>query len=284
MKNLLVLTDFSELSRHALDFALDLAKPLHAKVTILNIQEIPLADMELHLSGDASQGGYSNDTLYNAQLLRASKTKLNELAAEYADSVNLQVAQVGGGFRPGVKHFMEKNPVDMIFIGTTGEQSAEEFFSGNHTEQLIEHFDVPIVSVKEKVEYPLKDIVLGIDLVDEDYPIESLDKIRNLINPLDATLHIVNIISGRNYDGLENEIDELAKKVRLENYLIEVIQSINDTRALQEYAQKVNAGLIITLSSAMGGLFRFFQESFSTDLTKESNIPILTLNKRLVEH
>lgn len=74
---IIVPTDFSDLSNHALDFAAKIAKPLRAQIHILHFEEIPLDDTSLHLSGEAHGKDVTGDTLFNAQLFRANAKNLN---------------------------------------------------------------------------------------------------------------------------------------------------------------------------------------------------------------
>ncbi len=281
MKTILVPTDFSKLSRYALAFAVHLAKKLESKVSVVHLEEIPMKDTELHLTGEANAGGISDDSLYSAQLFRANERKLADLTSGYSDNeVEVSGQQLGGGFLKGIQHFLDNNEVDLVVMGTTGEESIQEFFTGNHTEQLIENLDVPVLSIQHDSDKEIKDIVLGLDLVDENYPMRAFDLVKVLTDGLDARLHIVDVIKSEKHHSLIEDLNKLAKIVGLENYLIDVIEDKNTNEALLSYAEEIDAGLIITISEARSGLYRFFQHSFSTRLTKNSSIPILTINKR----
>ena len=62
--------------------------------------------------------------------------------------------------------------------------------------------------------------------------------------------------------------------------MVDVIEDRNPNEALLDYAEGTDAGLIIVLSEAKGGLYRFFNHSFASKLTKKSSIPVMTINKR----
>ncbi|MEO9485563.1 MAG: universal stress protein [Ekhidna sp.] len=280
MKNILVPTDFSSLSEHALDFAIQLAKPLDANVQVIHFEEIPLGDLSLHLSGEAGGSAVSDDSLFNAQLFRANKQKLNTLRQAFeGNDVVVSAFQHGGGFLKGIQHYVKENPVDMIVIGTTGEESIQEFFSGNHTEQLIEHIGVPIISLQDQQFHPIEDIVLGLDIEDEKYTTKAFEKIASICEALGSTLHIIDVTRSKDDEKMMGTLNKIAKIAGLTNFLVDVIEDKDTKSALLDYAEGTDAGLIMVLSEAKGGLNRFFQHSFATQLTKKSHIPVLTINK-----
>lgn len=283
MKRIIVPTDFSKLSKYAIAFAARIAKDLNAEVSVLHLEDVPLGDTSLHLTGEARQGGYSEDDLYNVQLFRANKNKLQELSEKYSkQGVVVTGLQLGGGFLKGIDHYVEKNGADLIVMGTTGEESIQEFFSGNHTEQLIENLDVPVLSIQGKADDEIKDMVLGLDLLDEKYTKEAFTMIKVISESLDARVHVVNIVQGDQPASLMSDLNKLARGVGLKNYMVDVISAKNENKALMEFAEQLHAGLIVTLSEARSGLYRFVQHSFATKMTKTSSIPVLTINKRLV--
>ena len=280
MKKILVPTDFSDLSKHALDFAIQLAKPLKANVQLIHLEKIPLGDLSLHLSGEANGSTVSQDSLYNSQLFRANRQKLDALQKEFnSKEVNISALQHGGGFLKGIQSYLEDNEVDLVVISTTGQESVQEFFSGNHTERLIEHLDIPIISLQDQQFHPIEDIVLGLDIEDEKYKKSAFKKIKVICEALVSTLHIIDVTKSRDDEMLMRQLNDLARIVGLTNYLVDVIEDKNSKKALLDYAEGTDAGLIVILSQAKGGLSRFFQQSFATNLIKKSSIPVMTINK-----
>lgn len=281
MKTILVPTDFSELSRHAIDFAVHLAKPHHAKVNIVHFEDRPVEDLSLHLTGAQNDvDAVSSESLFNVQLFRANKVKLTEWVQKYnSDEVRVTGQQLGGGFLKGIQHYLKHVKADLIVIGTTGEQSLLEFFSGNHTEQLIEQVQVPVISIHDKVDTNIQDVVLGINMMEEVYPLETLQYVGDIMKGLKAKLHIVNIVPYEIPEHLLHSLNELAREAKLENYIVDVITEEKSNETLLAFAEEQDAGLIISISEAKGGINRFLRYSFSTHLTKVSSIPVLTINK-----
>ncbi len=280
MKTILVPTDFSNLSEQALDFAIQLAKPLHANIELIHLEEVPLGDLSLHLSGEAGGSTISQDSLYNAQLFRSNKQKLNELQEKYGTKqIPVKAFQHGGGFLKGIQDYVSDHDVDLVVIGTTGEESIQEFFSGNHTEQLIEHLNIPVLSLQDQQFHPVEDIVMGLDIEDEKYTQKAFEQVKVICEALGSTLHIIDVTKSKDNEKMMETLNKIAKIAGLKNYMVDVIEDSDSNAALLDYAEGTDAGMIVILSEAKGGLNRFFQHSFATRLTKKSTIPVLTINK-----
>ncbi|MEQ9468331.1 MAG: universal stress protein [Ekhidna sp.] len=280
MKKIIVPTDFSKLSGYALDFAIQLARPLNAAIEVLHLEEVPLGDLSLHLTGEAGGSKISDDSIFNAQLFRANKQKLESIEKEYASGgVAVKARQYGGGFLKGLEHYIAQNGADLVVIGTTGEESIQEFFSGNHTEQLIEHLRAPVISLRDQQFHKIEDVVLGLDIEDEKYTKQVFEKVKVITEALDARLHIVDITKSTDDEKLLQQLNKFAKIAGLTNYMVDVIEDKHASEALLNYAEGTDASLIITLSEAKSGFHRFFQKSFATKLTKKSSIPVMTINK-----
>jgi nucleotide-binding universal stress UspA family protein len=285
MTRILVPTDFSKLSHHAVEFASLIAKSIKAELSIVHFEDISIEDMELHRADAPSQSDTSENALYRTQLFRANNIKLKEIAAEFStkDFV-VHTDQLGGGFFKGIKNYVQSNDTCLIVIGTTGEESIQEFFTGNHTEQLIENLEIPVLSLQDQADGRVIDVILGLDLMDESYSPNEFSIVKSITEGLDARVHIVNVIHTEEPQNLMSDMNRLARRVGLKNYIIEVIKEKNAHEAILNLADEVQAGLIITLTEARSGLYRFIQRSFATKMTKTSSIPVLTINKRILEH
>lgn len=280
MKKILVPTDFSKLSNHAVDFAVNLAKLLGAEVFAVHFLEIPASNLTLHLTGEAKKSDYMVDPLYNAQIIRANKRKLADLTYEFSTKeVVVTGQQLGGGFLKGVQNFVDSNKIDLVVLGTTGEERIQEFFSGNHAEQLIEHLSIPVLTIKDNADKDIHNIVLGLDLVGDTYSKSSFAQIKALTDKLNARLHILSVVKTEDTNLLLRDLNEIARDAGLGNYTVDFIQAKDEMAGFLDYVDQVDAEMIITLSSSRAGIHRFFQHSFSTELTKIASVPVMTLNK-----
>lgn len=286
MKRILVPTDFSEVSQHALNFAVDLARFNGAEVHVIHFVEIATEDITL-VTADTQVVGTTEESLYNVQLMRSNKRKLEEISATLTeDNLTVEAHMSGGGFSKGLPHYVKKYGVDMVVIGTSGEENLQEFFSGNHTEQLIEHVNVPIVSLQFPTKFSdIKRIVLAVDSINEQYSPSVITKMSEVLSGFNAEVVMVDVIDAK--DSVVAEADRRLKEIGEEFGLVDdqvhILRSKEVVQGLHEFTNDVNAQMVAVLSAARGGLFRFIQHSLATSLTKDADYPILTLNKRFYE-
>ncbi len=285
MNKILVPTDFSELSQQALDFAVDMARYAVAEVQAVHFVQVATEEVTL-VTADTAVVGTTEESLYNIQLMRTNKQKLDKIVAKYEESgVTVTAELAGGGFLNGIKHFTKKYDTSMVIMGTSGEQNIEEFFSGNHTEQLIEHLGIPVISMKQPVLYgKVRDIMLAVDLK-EQYSPSALRKMKDALLNFNAKIHFVSVIKPDDKDKSSHhkQLELLAQRMHLTEAELHMIEAENVEQALKDYAVKAGAGTIAVLSEAKSGLWRFIQSSLAMHLSKDFDIPIMTLNKRFYE-
>lgn len=283
MKKILVPTDFSDLSNAALDYALQLAKSIHAEIYVVHFMKFPL-DVELKVSGD-TQLDTSDADLYNIQLMKSNQARIKSINEKYqGENIKVSAEIAGGGFLNGIVHFIEKRHVDLVVMGTTGEESIQEFFTGNHAEQLIERLRTPIITLREPADIKeSKSIVLGFELHRELYqPWKMLELTKQILSGFQARVHLVNIVPyGYAFaEPLRLKLGEIAQELELENYDVAAIEHQDEFNGLMEFADDKNAGLIGVFSESVPGLSRFFQSTFSSDMTKMASVPVLVINRR----
>lgn len=285
MNTILVPTDFSDLSNNALDFAVELARYAVADVQAVHFVEILHEEATL-VTADTAVVGTTDETLFNIQLMRSNKNKLREITDRFEnDSVKVKADLAGNGFLKGIQEFVRQNEVSAILIGTTGEQNLQEFFSGNHTEQLIEHLDIPVISIQKKEHFnEIKKVVMAFDVVHENYSNSALVKMKDALLNFNARIQMVTVIEDpKNRDFAQEALEELRRRMQLNEATLHVLENTDVEGTLKNYVKEQNAGAIALLTEAKSGLWRFVQDSLATHVTKDFDIPVLTLNKKYFE-
>ena len=282
MKRILIPTDFSQESENALEFAIEIAKSTGAELNIVNFVE-PVDESAIRITGEVKLGDSSEDDLFTLKLIEGNKQRLHDVVSNIEQTnFTVKVDIINSKFREGVENFVKKYHCDCVIIGTTGEESAREFFTGNHTEKLIEHLGVPVISVKDKVKIGITtNLVLGLDIIYKSYRQEGLEVIKSIAKALKANVHLVDVImpnENRSKESVKTDLEILAKEAGFDNFSIEVIENDNKEQGLISYSKQVNASMIATIAHISHRFSHIFKHSFSEKLTKESAIPVLTLN------
>jgi len=142
-KEVLFFADFSENSRWAFPYALNLARTFHAKLLILHVARRPVYPEQLLFF------------LPSEKLEEQQTFKMEEIKRK----LNTYYLQKMEGFkeyeillREGVASYeiiqtTKKESVDLIVMGTYGKEGTEEFLFGSTAEKLLKESPCPVLIV-----------------------------------------------------------------------------------------------------------------------------------------
>jgi len=279
MNKILIPTDLSEVSKKALDMASQIAKKTSGSVHIVNFYEHPYGKT-FSATGEMELKASEEENLFTVQLLKKNYQALSDLAKKYSsEGIDVTFGIEDEDFEKGVLKYIKSNAIDLVVMGTSGEENAEEFFTGNHAQQIVESAPCPVISVREEDAIGnLSKIVLGVDFQKDrqDNYLKAVGYINDLASSLDSTVHVVHV--GQDTNGDAARLEKFAKNYGLLNYELATVKNKDEIAGLLEYGHKINAAAVAVLTHADGGLFRMFQTSTSEEMTKDSNIPVLTIN------
>jgi nucleotide-binding universal stress UspA family protein len=137
-KNILLATDFSEVSQHALLHALAIAKRFDAKLTVVHVAPpeaqvpIPMEPVPLEMDWQKQRGAESLARLegFEALHMYPHETLLKQ-----------------GSPWPELSGVIEQRGVDLIVLGTHGRGLLGTLFLGSVAEQVLRHATCPVLTV-----------------------------------------------------------------------------------------------------------------------------------------
>ena len=138
--NILVAVDGSASSRRALEQAIDLARALNSKLTLITVAPpishyVPLA-------------GVSSETM-RKELDRWAQDVLDQAAAAVPDDVIAHRMQPIGHPGPKILEEIERGRYDLVVLGSRGRGRAQEGLFGSVNGYLHFHSGVPLLSVPD---------------------------------------------------------------------------------------------------------------------------------------
>jgi universal stress protein A len=146
MKSILIPTDFSELSKNAVDIGLAIAGALPARVILMHSINMP-DDM------DELSAAYND---YYAYVRDQASGGLEELMREIeAHGIKAKMELVWGIPHEEIVKIARKEKVDMIVMGTHGRRGWDRLLMGSQAEQVVRTAPCPVITVKgalQKVE------------------------------------------------------------------------------------------------------------------------------------
>jgi nucleotide-binding universal stress UspA family protein len=143
IKKILAPTDFSELSKRGLRYALEMARDESAEVIVYHA---------IDLSADWFER--RADYRPNRDLLEESRRVLNKFLAEnFADCINLvevrQVVQFGAPYK-NIAEEAASEAVDMIVMSTHGRTGVDHFLLGSTAEKVVARAPCPVLIVPRR--------------------------------------------------------------------------------------------------------------------------------------
>lgn len=277
MERILVLTDFSDIANKGLETAVRLGRQLgNAEIFLLNT-ELSTSGRRMAVTGDLTKQTDFEDDRYMIELIRVNKKRLAQQAEAYeAAGVRIQPYMEIGPMQDIVDDFLEKHKIDLIVMGTSGESTFEEYFVGNHTEQVIRVADVPVLSVKlSDHALDFNTIVLASDMNEK--ASHGLRHVQVLADTLGARVHLVHV-TGSASDKTRSKLENYAADYGVGNYTLAVIEDNDTEDGIKRYAAEVGADMIAVITHGREGLGALLSHSVSQDVIKEASVPVLTVN------
>jgi nucleotide-binding universal stress UspA family protein len=147
MKQIIVPTDFSRCADNAIDFAIQSAKILPAKVTLLHSFEI----------NDNIYTDYMGvNREYNLSILNGVKEKLAQLKKniEETDGIVVDTLISTSALQDTIAKSVNEKNADLIIMGTLGASGIKEKLWGSRTAAVIGKSDIPVMAIP--IEYKWK--------------------------------------------------------------------------------------------------------------------------------
>ncbi len=279
MKKILVLTDFSKIANKGLEAAVHLAKQSGgAEILLLNTEE-DASGRRFSATADFSKQIDPEEDRFMIELIRTNRKRLASLADTYSqEGVQVTAYMEIGPMQTVVDEFLEKRKADLIVMGTSGESTVEEYFVGNHTEQVIRVADVPVISVKLSDRLmDIRNIVLATDMNRD--AARGLPYVQKLATGMGARLHLVHVTDG-NPEKAKQKIEEYSLSNGLSNHTVSVVQDNDTEDGIKKYAAEIGADMIAVITHGRSGLSAMLSHSVAEDVIKEASIPVLTINMK----
>jgi nucleotide-binding universal stress UspA family protein len=281
MNKILVPTDLSPTAELGLQLATEIARKCGAAISLVNFTRHPYGTT-FSATGDITMKTDPEEDLYTIELLKSRKAKMEELVEKYrTDDFEMEIAIVDSRFKNGIDEYLRTENIDLVVMGTSGEENAKETFTGNHTEQTIRVSACPVLSVRDgfKLEH-FKNMVIGVSVITDNGLADGLVPIRKLADCFDSRVHLVHV-RGNNTDPnlvLHEYFNKIAQIAGLQKYTVRILESDEVAEGLMSYAQEVNAGLIAIIKNTKEGIFRIFSNNhLASRLVKEEGGPVVTV-------
>lgn len=182
--------------------------------------------------------------------------------------------------------------VDLIAISThtnPDDKHTQTNAIGTTANRIIRESKVPVFSFNSNVKFQkIKKILLPLDLT-----VETKQKVTNAIQVakrMHASIAVVSVFYSLRYDDIREQLEEQINQVKSfideANILCtaELIEEDGGAKmvphAIMDYAEKVNANLIMIMTQQENKLVEFFMGSSAQTMIRLSKVPILSIRPK----
>lgn len=282
MKKILVPTDFSENSKHALRIAAKLATRLGATLEIMHANTALAYAPPLPEYAGTVQ--YNLDDYYEQVTTELFNLK-TELIAE-PGNVSLQIeTRIEEGFlHSSINRVAGEDNVDLIIMGTKGATGAVEFLVGSNTEKVIRTCVCPILAIPGTAgdAFEPKTVVLASTLQIDQFPAFKALAAWQEFFPFEVQVLYLNNPAGfGNNDEIDQAVANFAEKAGLKNVSANISNNtFNEEASILHFAKEVKADLIVMATHQRQGLSHLVFGSLTEDTVNHSDTPVLAVPLR----
>lgn len=283
MKTILVMTDFSIGADHAAHYALKLAQQIKANLLLCNVF---LGD--IYNKSGAEVGLPIGDF---ATFEKESVADLSNLAARLNRRLVADAAEPDS-YRPRIRHCCMKGPIGdainelavsnhvlMAVISMHNDAGLSSFLLDNHTTQIIEAANCPVLVVPYPVAYNgLKRIAFATDL--SEHGLEVLRCLTGLAKHTSAEILITHVDDQRskNYDDertIKQFFNQASSKTNYPEIYFKAIKSSSVTNGLDWLTEHTDIDMLVVIHQKRNILQRIFERSVTKKLAGHLVKPML---------
>jgi nucleotide-binding universal stress UspA family protein len=275
MINILVPTDFSELSKVAIRFAIRLANKIDANITLLYVITIPQTSRaSIRMKIRTLEKEFFEMGNEDLQLL------VEEFSPLLKTTKPLAVRIIKGtSFNDSVKKEAKKLRSGLIVMGTRGASGIKKYIMGSNTNSVIDVSQIPVLVIPELATFKnFKNVVYATDMKHAEKELKILIP---YLKMFESIVHMVHVTpSLKQVAAVEKKIDSIVLKSGLKNVIVRVIVNKYPQEALDHYVSSVKADLITTFTHQHGFYDLLFQKSLTRKMAFQSKIPLLAFKQK----
>lgn len=270
--NILIPTDFSKLSKIAIDYVLGLSRDLELNITLIHVLDtsVPKARISTKKLEEALK--VSSEAEMSGLILTIQKENTSIQNIKYKIVVDSYIEDA-------VEKYALNNEIDLVCIGTKGASGLKKIFIGSNAVAIIKNSSVPVLTIPEYARYRGIDSVLySSDLYNLN---EELDKIILFIKLLDSSIQIVHV-EEENVDSNLNILSEEKKLRKLyadKNISIKKLQNVSVMEGINQQVADVDAELLILFTHTTNLFEKIFETSVTQNIAFQTRIPLLSFQK-----
>lgn len=276
MLNILVPTDFSDLSRVAIEYAVKMANRMEATVTLLHVMDNIVKPTRASLREEAKASLREASALAKERFIPVA-----EEAERFNKTGNPIIVKIrrGRSFSNTVRLFSKRNQIGMIVMGTKGASGISKYVMGSNTVSVMDASKVPVLAVPAKAQFKnFKNIVYAADLK---YLEDEVEAMKPYLKLLDATLHVLHVCDKtKNEEELQANIKKILKQVDYRKSTVMMKTNKPVDRVIDSYVKELKADMVTMFTHKRTPYEKLFHSSMTRKMAFQSHVPLLAFKNK----
>ena len=275
MKTIIIPTDFSPVATNALHYGIEMAKKINASLLLFHVYQVPVSFTDV-------------------PVVLVSVDELQKIAEEQIATLKKEVEHITSGV---IKIYTETrlgNVVDEIenlcskikpfavVMGSKGSTGLEKAIFGSNTLTAIKHLTWPIICVPPGKTFGdgIKKIGFACDFKDV-VQTTPTNFIKDFQKEFNAELHVLNVDYHNRHFSADTPEESALLHTMLEDSRPEYhfIEHIDIEDGINEFAEKNNLDMIITIPKKHKLLEGIFKPSSTKQLVYQSHVPVMCVHE-----
>ncbi len=271
MKEIIVAVDFSKGSLYALELAIDIANKTGANIMMVWVDSDTNADSEFF----TSKGEIRNE----------AKVHIEKIQKEYQPKLvngTLSYKLRKGRVYSEIANQAKYNDADLIVAGTHGASGFEKMWMGSNAFRIVTYAPCPVITIRYGFNFKkkLEKIILPIDSSADTR--QKVPFACKMAKYFDSEIHILGLYTTtlkairRKVDTYVNQVEKYLEENHVK-YISNYHEADNITTTTIEYAQHVNADLIVIMTEQEKTAANFWLGPYAQQMVNNSPIPVLSI-------
>ena len=162
MKQIVLLTDFSENSFQAILYAMNFFKNEKVNFHILHIKDsrgLMLDDLMTSTAGENMDSVLLGNSKKNLEDLLVKVNKLNKNSNH-----RFKAEHIFDTFFDAITEYCKQEHIELLLMGTTGATGAKKVFLGSTAAKIINKIDIPILAIPQGTTFtPIEKVLFSVD-------------------------------------------------------------------------------------------------------------------------
>lgn len=276
MVNILVPTDFSDLSKVAVQYAVKMANKIDGSITLVHV----ITNVIEHVRGEMSGRikAVEKELVAQAELdfapIVKEAQKLNKTNNPIVNKI-----EKGESFSKTLNAFVKKNKFDLVVMGTRGASGVTKYVLGSNTVSLLDDSSIPVLVVPGKAEFKtFKNVTYATDLKHFEREVKV---ILPYLKIFDSTLHVFHVVEKiKDAANLQVVVKKILKKVDYRKSTVTIDKSKKVDDAIESFVKALKADLVIMFTHKKNFYEKIFNRSMTKEMAFQSQVPLLAFKSK----